>query len=90
MSTNKSSRKSTAARGRVVHPRDEVRLTRKNWILFGVALAVITLGYVLLRSGSITMAPILLVAGYCVLIPWAIMTREGNEMPTNAQGSDGR
>ena len=68
-------------RGRVAHPRDEVRLTRKNWILLGVAIGVISLGYILLRSGSITMAPILLVAGYCVLIPWAIMAREGTEAP---------
>jgi hypothetical protein len=61
-----------------------VRLTRKNWILFGVALAVITVGYILLRSGSITMAPILLVVGYCFLIPWAIMAREGTEAPPRA------
>ena len=84
MSTAKGARKGATMRGRVSHPRDEVRLTRKNWILFGVALAVIVLGFILLRSGSITLAPILLVAGYCVLIPWAIMAREGGEAPPKA------
>ena len=45
----------------------------KNYILFGIALADITLGFVQLNSGSITAAPILLVLGFCVLIPAAIM-----------------
>ena len=81
MSTAKGARKVSTIRGRVAHPRDEVRLTRKNGILFGVALLDIILGYVLLRTGSITLAPILLVTGYCVLIPWAIMAREGGEAP---------
>ncbi|MDZ4803353.1 MAG: hypothetical protein SGI90_00645 [Candidatus Eisenbacteria bacterium] len=81
MSTSRTARKGTTMRGRVAHPRDEVRLTRKNWILFGVALGVIALGFILLRSGSITLAPILLVAGYCFLIPWAIMARDGALAP---------
>ncbi|TPW15963.1 MAG: Uncharacterized protein FD129_811 [bacterium] len=81
MSTTRSARKGAATRGRVPHPRDEVRLTRRNWILFGVAMAVIILGYVMLRAGSITLAPILLVAGYCFFIPWAIMARDAAEAP---------
>ena len=89
MSTAKTVRKGAPARGaalrgRLAHPRDEVRLTRKNWILFGVALLVIVIGFIALRSGSITLAPLLLVAGYCVLIPWAIMAREGGEAPPKA------
>lgn len=51
----------------------------KNYILFGVAILVIVIGYFLLGSGSMTMAPILLVLGYCVLIPVAIMVRSGPE-----------
>lgn len=72
----KKGRRPATMRGRVVHPHDEVRLTRKNWILFGAALGCIAVGYGVLAAGSITLAPILLVAGYCVLIPWAIMARE--------------
>ncbi len=48
---------------------------RKNYVLFGVALAVIALGFVLLSQNDITLAPILLVAGYLVLVPLAILKR---------------
>ncbi|MBI94408.1 MAG: hypothetical protein CME05_14560 [Gemmatimonadaceae bacterium] len=55
---------------------------RRNWILFGASLAVIGLGYVLLSIPpadgflSLTAAPILLVGGYCVLLPAAILVRD--------------
>ncbi|MCX6829611.1 MAG: hypothetical protein NT002_10075 [candidate division Zixibacteria bacterium] len=45
----------------------------KNYAIFGIGLLVIILGYISLASGSITLAPILLVLGYCVLIPVAII-----------------
>jgi Ca2+/Na+ antiporter len=47
--------------------------TRENYFLMGAALAAIILGYILLGSGDITMAPILLVLGYCVLFPIGII-----------------
>ena len=47
----------------------------KNYIWFAVAVVVIVIGYILLGQGSMTLAPILLVGGYCVLIPVAIMVR---------------
>lgn len=50
-------------------------LERTNLILFAVALGVIILGFVVLGRGSITLAPILLVLGYCVLVPLAIVYR---------------
>lgn len=56
----------------------------KNYILFGLAILVIVIGYFLLGSGSMTMAPILLVLGYCVLIPVAIMVRSGPEEEAEA------
>jgi hypothetical protein len=46
-----------------------------NYVLFGAAAVVIVLGYVLLGRGSITWAPILLVLGYVVLLPAAILVR---------------
>jgi len=49
--------------------------TRKNYVLFAIALAVITLGFVVLGTGDITLAPILLVLGYLVLAPLAILKR---------------
>ena len=41
----------------------------KSSILFWLALVFITLGYVLLSRGEITLAPMLLVTGYCVMLP---------------------
>jgi hypothetical protein len=51
--------------------------SRKNWILFGAGIASVCLGFLLLRLGDITLAPILLLAGYLVLIPWSLIARQG-------------
>ena len=40
---------------------------------WGIALLVIAAGYADLARGGETLAPVLLVAGYCVLIPFAIL-----------------
>ncbi len=45
----------------------------KNLIVIACGLALIAFGFVSLAAGSITLAPILLVAGYCVVIPVGIM-----------------
>jgi hypothetical protein len=47
----------------------EKRTYKFNWKIFIVGMAAITLGYILLMTRDITVAPILLVLGYCVLIP---------------------
>ncbi len=52
---------------------------KKNYLYFGLALIVIIIGYIALWQGSITLAPILLVIGYCVLIPVAIIVRGRSE-----------
>jgi len=44
-----------------------------NYLLMGLALVFIIVGYITLGSGSITIAPILLVLGYCVLFPAGII-----------------
>ncbi len=49
--------------------RDTLAFSAKNYWVFGAAFASIIVGYVMLTKGSITLAPILLVAGYCVLMP---------------------
>jgi hypothetical protein len=41
--------------------------------LWGVALAVIVLGFVDLARGGTTVAPVLLVLGFCVLVTIAIL-----------------
>jgi hypothetical protein len=58
--------------------------TSKNYILFAIGLFVIVLGYVTLGYGSITLAPILLVLGYCVIIPVAIIINGKKEKPPEA------
>ena len=40
-----------------------------NVLVLAAAVVSIGVGYVLLAQGSTTMAPILLVLGYCVLFP---------------------
>lgn len=44
-----------------------------RWKLFGIGVAAIVLGYVLLGVNNITIAPVLLVLGYCVLVPLAFL-----------------
>ncbi|HEX5132503.1 MAG TPA: hypothetical protein VFX92_08450 [Candidatus Krumholzibacteria bacterium] len=44
-----------------------------RWKLFAAGMAAIVIGYVLLAVNDITIAPILLVLGYCVLVPLAFL-----------------
>ncbi len=62
---------------------------RSNFILFAIGLGVIIVGFLLMATGiteepalldgkwnnffAITLAPILLVIGYCIIIPLAIL-----------------
>ena len=46
----------------------------KNYAALGAALGCILMGFYLLSQGSITAAPLLLVLGYCVLIPYGLAT----------------
>ena len=60
----------------------EFPFTRKNWAIFLIGLATIALGYFFLSRPpadgfmSLTLAPLLLVLGYCVIIPAAILVRD--------------
>ena len=44
-----------------------------NAVLFAGAAVVLAAGYVLLARGSTTAAPILLVVGYCILLPLGLI-----------------
>ena len=50
-----------------------LRFSPKNLALLGAGLAAIILGYVLLGGADNTLAPLLLVLGYAVLIPLGII-----------------
>ncbi len=60
--------KPEAARGAI-----RVRWERRNIALLSAGLGAIAVGYLLLSMGDVTAAPLLLVAGYCVLIPLAFI-----------------
>ena len=44
-----------------------------KWKFFVAGMASIVLGYVMLALGDISISPILLVVGYCVLIPLSLL-----------------
>ncbi len=44
-----------------------------RWKMFVAGLVAIVAGYVLLAVNDITAAPVLLVLGYCVLVPLAFL-----------------
>jgi hypothetical protein len=46
-----------------------------NSLLFGLGLLVLVAGYVALSRGSTTLAPLLLVGGYCGFIPASLLWR---------------
>jgi len=46
-----------------------------NYILFAAGLIVITAGWFLLRAGHISLSPLMLILGYCVVIPVAIILK---------------
>jgi hypothetical protein len=60
---------------------DVLPLTRQNFVIIGLGLLVILAGYSAMLEGSVegflplVVAPILLIIGYCVLIPLGIMYR---------------
>ena len=50
---------------------------RQNTALLTLGVAVLVGGYMSLSKGSLTLAPVLLVIGYCVLIPASLLVRGG-------------
>ena len=59
-----------------------VALGKTNYLIFGIAVVVIAIGYYFLGIGpedsteSLTIAPIVLIIGYVVLVPLAIIWRK--------------
>ena len=46
-----------------------------NSALLVLGVAVLVVGYMSLAKGSLTLAPVLLVTGYCVMIPASLLVR---------------
>ena len=55
---------------------------RKNYVLFGVGVFVIIMGYLIMFSGevdsfqSLVISPLLLLVGYLVIIPMALLSKK--------------
>ena len=58
---------------------------KRNYIMLAVSLVVIIIGYIALGQGSITLAPLLLVIGYCVLIPVALLIKDPSRREPDAK-----
>ena len=65
---------------------ESLGFTKLNYILMAVGLGMIVLGYIFLAAGDITGAPILLVLGYCAVLPIAILI--GRKPKTPVEQSD--
>ena len=65
--------------------KETIPFGRENYIIFLIGILVIVLGYIFLAQGpadsfwSLTLAPILLVISYCIIIPIAIIYRKKTE-----------
>lgn len=74
-------RKKESPRRRITRE-EHLPLGRENFIILGIGLAVIVFGYLAMIGGSVegflplVLAPILLVLGYCIIIPFGIMYRK--------------
>lgn len=69
-----------APRRETSDPQGDLNFGPRNYLALGAALVFILVGFLLLSQGSITLAPILLVLGYCVLVPYGLATgRRGGE-----------
>jgi hypothetical protein len=61
---------------------DILPLTKENYVLLGVGVLIIIVGYIVMGEGSVkgfmplVLAPILLILGYCVAIPLALLYRK--------------
>ena len=64
-------------------------LEKWNVTLLAIGDVVVLFGYVLLDRGSVTLAPVLLVTGYVVLIPAGLLLgfrRAGGDEPGSSTG----
>jgi hypothetical protein len=66
-------------------------LDKTNFAIIGLGVIVIIAGYIALSGSTVdgfaqlTVAPILLVIGYCIVIPFGIMYRKKEKTPAPAE-----
>jgi xanthine/uracil permease len=63
---------------------------RNNYLFLGIGIFLVIVGFIFLGTGDITIAPILLVLGYCVAIPIGILLQpkkdEKADSPVSSEG----
>jgi hypothetical protein len=98
MAKKKAPLSATASKKSKPHVQWAMPFGKTNFIIFGVAILAIVLGYALMATGitsdpqkyletwanykAIVVAPTVLVIAYCVIIPLAIMRRDAPQTTT--------
>jgi hypothetical protein len=60
-------------------------MTSKNYMIIGAGIALIILGYFFMSANSVdgflptTVAPVLLIIGYCIVVPFGILYKDKSE-----------
>ncbi len=82
MNSDKTPKKRDRSRKKI---QTQLPFGKNNYLLFGLSLAIIFIGYIFMTIGpwdsfsSLTVAPILLVIGYCIALPIAILYKKKNK-----------
>jgi hypothetical protein len=75
-----------ALRGESVSHDPLLSFSRTNYLFMAGGAVLAIVGFLLLRAGDISLAPLLLVAGYCVLFPLGIIWRDRTPADAQARG----
>ena len=90
-SRSREKRRPQASKRRgVVRPSYTLPFQSQHYGLFGIGLLVILAGFITLGFGSITFAPLLLVIGYCVLIPLVFFWKAASDAEHTIQDRESR
>lgn len=90
MAKTKSSVKSKKLKKEVFH----ISFSKHNYYIVGFGILIIIIGYIFMSENSVNgfmptvIAPVLLVLGYCVVIPIGILYKPKTESDVNENGSD--
>jgi hypothetical protein len=69
-------------------------LAKENFIIIGIGILDLIIGYIFLAQDSVdgfaptVIAPILLVIGYCIIIPYGILKKPKSELENVAETED--
>lgn len=88
--------KAIRTKGRKAIRETPLPLGRQNFIILGIGLLVILLGYAAMYNAPVegfmplVVSPVLLVLGYCVIIPVGILYRKRKEAPEQGAQTAGQ